>query len=241
MVRPAPNRLVFNSAKALHGIDPLVILTTEGMLTDIDIYESDRIAKSQVYLVTLAFTGTTNVFSTIDKNVHRGKRKLIGQAITDRAMRQFEPTMSAQIDIFLKQILASAQVSETVNMTQRAKRLGMDIVGLLAFGYPLKMQTETTYRALHAGLDSGNAHTNALMQFPRLQSRLVAYPLHVLTWTTLKRTLGQIQHIIQTRLAQDKNAQVDLYSLVIDSLENNEDNLRLSDLWSEALFFLPAG
>lgn len=32
------------------------------------------------------------------------KRRLIGQAINDKAMRDFEPTMMAQIDVFLEQI-----------------------------------------------------------------------------------------------------------------------------------------
>lgn len=91
-------------------------------------------------------------------------------------MREFEPTMSGQIDIFLKQILESSRKSEAVNMSTRCKRLTMDVIGLLAFGYPMNTQTEERYRTLHGGIEASNAHNNVLMQWPRLQSRQLPIP-----------------------------------------------------------------
>ncbi|KAI1419418.1 cytochrome P450 [Xylaria sp. FL1777] len=223
VVRIAPNRLVFNSAKALH-----------------DIYDNDRVVKSHVYLVTLGFTGTTNVFSVIDRGAHRSRRKLIGTGVSERAMREFEHTMVGQIDIFLKQIMESSQKSEAVNMSTRCKRLTMDVIGLLAFGYPMNTQTEERYRSLHGGIEASNAHNNVLMQWPRLQSRAIAYPLHYLTLSAQKQAFELIENMIKTRTAESKDSRRDLYAQVADQLETNPE-FRQSDIWSEALFLIPAG
>lgn len=89
--------------------------------------------KSHVYNLTIT-PGKPSTFNTIDKRKHRVKRKVVGQAVNDKAMRAFEPTMLEQVDIFIEQLLASAHDCSPVNMTERCKWLGMDIVGLLAFG-----------------------------------------------------------------------------------------------------------
>ncbi|KAI1128973.1 cytochrome P450 [Nemania abortiva] len=223
VVRIGPNRLVFNSVQALH-----------------DIYNNDRVVKSHVYLVTLGFTGTVNIFSVIDRIAHRTKRKLIGAGVSERAMREFEPTMASQIDIFLKQIVESSQKSEAVNMSTRCKRLTMDVIGLLAFGYAMNTQTEERYRTLHGGIEASNAHNNVLMQWPRLQSRVIAYPLHYLTLAAQKQAFELIENMIKTRTAEGKDSRRDLYAQVADELETNPE-FRLSDVWSEALFLIPAG
>ncbi|KAI1349445.1 cytochrome P450 [Xylaria sp. FL0043] len=223
VVRIAPNRLVFNSAKALH-----------------DIYDNDRVVKSHVYLVTLGFTGTINVFSVIDRMAHRSKRKLIGAGVSERAMRDFEQTMAGQIDIFLKQILEFSGKSDAVNMSTYCKRLTMDVIGLLAFGYPMNTQTEERYRTLHGGIEASNAHNNVLMQWPRLQSRAIAYPLHYITLSAQKQAFELIENMIKTRTAEGKDSRHDLYAQVADQLDTNPE-FRQSDIWSEALFLIPAG
>lgn len=155
-------------------------------------------------------------------------------------MREFEPTMQSQIDIFLKQILASSQKSEAVNMSTRCKRLTMDVIGLLAFGYNMKNQTEEPYRVLHAGIEGSNAHNNVLMQWPRLTSRAISYPLHYITLSMQKQAFELIENMIKTRTAEGTSARRDLYGQVADQLETNPE-FRLSDIWSEALFLIPAG
>lgn len=63
-------------------------------------------------------------------------------------MRSFEPTMSAQIDVFLRLHLESCEDDQVVDLTQRCKRLATDIIGHLAFGFPFKTQTEEGHRYL---------------------------------------------------------------------------------------------
>lgn len=49
-------------------------------------------------------------------------------------MREFEPTMNAQVDVFLAQLLRTSQHGEIVEMTSRCKYLATDVIDLLAFG-----------------------------------------------------------------------------------------------------------
>lgn len=50
--------------------------------------------KSFVYDLTRQTNSTFNIFNALDKDIHRRKRRLVGHAIIERAMRSFEATMT---------------------------------------------------------------------------------------------------------------------------------------------------
>ncbi|KAI0418237.1 cytochrome P450 [Xylaria grammica] len=232
VMRHGPNKLVFNSPRALQ-----------------DIYNNERVTKSHVYELTVT-SGKPSIFNAIDRQKHREKRRLIGQAITDKAMRSFEPTMLDQIDVFIEQIqLASSSMSGTegsqpVNITDLTKRLGADIVGHLAFGYALNMQTDPVYRFVLRGLAVGSYQNNTFMQFPMLK-RLGLHNLVTILggYASRMKYKDMLQKMITSRLSQEKHAQNDLYSFVVDhlDLDGSKNGVKTSELWSEALFFFPAG
>ncbi|KAI1662108.1 hypothetical protein F4813DRAFT_343486 [Daldinia decipiens] len=91
VVRSGPNRLVFNTATAVH-----------------DIYANARVNKGHSYSY-VSRSGNPSMWSTLDREAHHRKRKLVGPVVSERC-----------------------------------GRLAVDIVGLLAFGYPLNTQTEDT-------------------------------------------------------------------------------------------------
>lgn len=188
-----------------------------------------------------------SIFNCLDRDRHRAKRKLISKVVSDRSVRLFEPTMKEQIHIFLQQLLASSNLqaptpSEPVNMTERCKRLSLDIIGLLAFGFPLNTQTDETYRFIIKGIAFGNYRSNSFMQFPPLKNRVLDPVLHVLTRKGRKGYLKALERMISTRLAMDKDAKIDFYSFIADQIETGQpDSIRLTELWSEAVFFFPAG
>ncbi|KAI3330148.1 cytochrome P450 [Ustulina deusta] len=232
VMRHGPNKLVFSSPEALQ-----------------DIYNNGRVTKSHVYELTVT-SGKPSIFNAIDRQKHREKRKLIGQAITDKAMRSFEPTMLEQIDVFIEQIrLASSSTSgskgsQPVNMTDLTKRLGADIVGHLAFGYAMNMQTDPTYQFVLRGLAVGSYQNNSFMQFPMLKK----LGLHNLVpivggFASRMKYRNMLQKMITSRLSQEKHAKNDLYSFVVDHLDRDgsKNGVKTSELWSEALFFFPAG
>lgn len=213
----------------------LTIRTTLSQFFFPDIYNNEKFTKAQVYTLTGASSGPPSIFSAIDRTTHRTKRRLIGQAVSDKATRQFEPTMLEQIDIFLGQLLASSRAGKAVDMTERTKRLGMDIVGLLAFGFPLHIQTQAENRFMLRGLSVGSYQNNCFMQWPLLKKLGLHNLVGLLGRKQREKYRAILQHMIKTRLAEDPHAHHDLYSVTVDS------GIDLSELWSEALFFFPAG
>ncbi|KAI0415028.1 cytochrome P450 [Xylaria grammica] len=222
VVRHGPNKLVFNSATALR-----------------DIYNTEKTNKSRTYLLTIA-SGKPSVFSMLDKRNHRVRRRIMAQAVNDKAIRAFEPTMTEQIEIFIQQLLLSSRDSEPVNMTERCKWLGMDVVGHLAFGYALNLQTDPTNRFMIPGLAVSTYQFNSFMQWPLLKTLGLRHLLGITSTKDRLKYAKVLYHIIGNRLSEPVHAHNDLYSFVADHLENATDGIQTSELWSEAVFFFPA-
>lgn len=160
------------------------------------------------------------------------KRKRIGQAVTDQSMRRFEPTMREQIDLFLEELNQASKNSSPVDMTNKCKLLGLDIAGRLAFGYGLDLQTNPANRFLIPGMVGENHLHNMLMQFPLLTP--IKKIVYFINQAPLRRSKVILDRLIASRLAEDKDAKHDLYSVTADYLSP-------TDIFREAIFFLPAG
>lgn len=240
-MRYGPNRLIFSSSRALKGTwqSCLRLCVPLSLLTKEDIYQNERIAKSYVYQYTSVTPGVYSLFNVVDKDAHRFKRKLIGQAISERSMKAFETTMLEQIDIFLHILAASS--GSPVNMTEKLKRLSMDIVGLLAFGVPLETQTDPRNRFLISAHAFGNFRSNLFMQFPFIRATRIYNLLERLATADVLHYFSTIEGIIASRVAEDVHARHDLYSIVADQMNPDSEYLKGSEIWAEAVFFLPAG
>ncbi|KAH8890388.1 cytochrome P450 [Thozetella sp. PMI_491] len=222
VVRLGPHKLVFNSVEALR-----------------DIYDNERVTKSHVYSLTLN-AKKPSLFNAIDKHQHRNKRRLIARAINDKSLREFEPTMLGEINTFMQQLMKEARRMQPVDLSERSKQLGMDIVGLLAFGYPLKMQTEPAHRFMIRGLKVGTFQNNSFMQWPLLKSLGIHHLLTIVGRAQRMKYLQVLRHMIGNRLSEAKHARCDLYSFTADHLDDPANGIDASELWNEALFFFPA-
>ncbi|KAI1453478.1 cytochrome P450 [Annulohypoxylon moriforme] len=219
VVRQAPNRLVFNTANALH-----------------DIYLNTGINKANIYKLT-QFNPHKNIFGTLDRERHRQKRKIYGQVLSDRSLRIFDPIMSNEIDVFLRLLLKTN--GGTVNMTPLCERLTTDVAGQMAFGQPLNTLTEATNRIFPRAMVSMNGLVNIFM----------AWPAFSMIWPILRRLnqknaeafTGALRRIIQGRMALPKDAKHDFYSIAASDVNPEYERLRQSELWAEASFILPAG
>ncbi|KAI1879528.1 hypothetical protein JX265_002482 [Neoarthrinium moseri] len=218
-MRYGPNRLIFNSAAALR-----------------DIHQNPKVTKSRLYLFSLN-DGVPFIFNSLDRIVHLRKRKIIGPALSERSMRLFEPTLAEQMDIFLKQLLAAH--SSPINLTERCRRLAMDVVGHLAFGFPLDLQTKDEHYYVLSGFSIANFRINSYMNFPFLSKLGLD---HLFNRSPFRRKLRSVvQKMITTRLAQDRKETPDFYSIVMDNLETKSVNFQRSELFTESLFFISAG
>lgn len=171
--------------------------------------------------------------------MHRQKRQMVGQAVSERSMRAFEPTMAEQIETCLKQIGESVSATRPVDMTAKSRQLGLDVVGQLAFGYDLRMQTEDENRFVMHAMTISGYRGNILHQFPSWLASLYNDDItDIIFGNARQRYWRLLQGIISSRVAQEKHAKQDFYSFVADSVQ---DTSRGGDLWFEALFFMVAG
>lgn len=204
-----------------------------------DIYLNPRVTKGQAYRPSQIISKHPSIINVIDKDQHRRKRKFIGQVLTERSMHTFEPTMSGQIDVFLRLLLVSSQIGNAVNMTQRCQRLGVDVVGLLAFGYPLATQTGEGFRFLPPAMDAMGWRISTYMQF----SSLARFEC-IFSWLGRKnfdKFRNAVQRMINTRMAERKDAHHDLYSVVADYIGKGKEGIYDRELWAEAIHFIVAG
>ncbi|KAI0835089.1 cytochrome P450 [Hypoxylon sp. FL0890] len=218
--REGPKRLVFSSLTALQ-----------------DIYFNSRVTKGRAYCQ--GQTNQANLFSTPDNDVHQRKRKVIEQVFSDRSLLSFSPVISNQINIFLRQLLRSSQLSDVVNMTPLCRNLAFDIACHLSFGYTLKTQTDATNRFIHDSMGQALYVANLAYTWP-----LLGKVGSVLRWFGKKeanRFQQVVKQMIVSRMAEPKNAKSDFYSVVAGEDVAKEDRLHESELWGEAFFFLSAG
>lgn len=209
-------------------------------LTRTDIYDNDRLVKSHINSAILQTPGVYSLFTVIHKDAHRTKRKIVGSAVNDRSMRIFEPTMLEQIDMFIRLLFVSSKNFEPVNMTERVTHLGCDIIALLSLGFPLKLQTETTYRFMVPGMFRANHLANTRMQWFRLHQLRVFSLLNYFTADAREKYKRLMVKMIKTRLGEDKNVRHDLFSIISQASSDGED-IRVSDILTEAVSFFPAG
>ncbi|KAI1265338.1 cytochrome P450 [Xylariaceae sp. FL1019] len=180
------------------------------------------------------------MFNALDKKVHSHKRRVLGQLLSERSMRSFEPIMQQQIDVFLRQNFASGRKGEVINMTTRCQRLSADIIGLLAFGYELKTQTGDANIIVPAAMKSTSYRINLYMAWPNIS---LIHPL--IQWLGRRRSqifYQTLRKMIAWRMNMPKDVAHDLYAVASgDITPNGEKGLQNTELWSEASFFVMAG
>ncbi|ETS76595.1 hypothetical protein PFICI_11982 [Pestalotiopsis fici W106-1] len=217
VVQQAPNRLVFNTLTAIQ-----------------DIYLNPRVAKAPIYAYA-RFRSTPSVFTALDRADHRRRRRVVGQAISERSMRDFEPIMMSQIDVFLAKLLRSSQQKDVVEMTSCCKYLAMDVVGLLAFGASWNTQTEEKLRILPRAFSALNPRVYLFMNWPKTHK--IDPGVQWLVRERIEKFRKILAGFIADRMALPRDAKHDLFSFVasderIDQAQN--EGIRKSEIWGEA-------
>lgn len=180
----------------------------------------------------------------VDKAEHRRKRKLISPAFSERTIREIEPSMKRHIDVFLHQILASTDTNSAVDLSNLTKRLGIDIIGQLVFGYEFKTQTEAEHQSIPSLIEYLGWRLNAYMQFPALAGleKLIVLG-RIVELGSFARVL---KRVIKDRMAEETNAHHDLYSIImnnhsVDERGKSQGKFEAGELWPESVFLLSVG
>jgi cytochrome P450 len=186
--------------------------------------------------------GVYNLFNSIDNRLHRIKRRMIGKGLSEQKMRSFEPVMLKKIDVFLRNIRASVGSGEAVDMTDRCKRLGLDIIGQFGFGASLNLQINDKNSILLNGMMAAIYRSNVYLQTPFVKWLGVGLALLPSLYRLRTEYGGLLKELIVDRLAEERDAKEDLFSYVVDATDTETGTkMKLSELWSEATFFFPAG
>ncbi|KAI1504342.1 hypothetical protein F5X99DRAFT_423819 [Biscogniauxia marginata] len=121
-------------------------------------------------------------------------------------------------------------------MTMMLKRFSMNVIAMLAFGYPMKLQTDTKLRYTLKRVVAGYYMSHCLMKFLAFGK---PWFMLLLTYFPRQGSLCLLETMINARLAEDKYAQPDLYSAVIDQLSiDTADAVCLSELRPEPYWTL---
>ncbi|KAG6358759.1 hypothetical protein INS49_012278 [Diaporthe citri] len=205
-----------------------------------DIYLNPRVTKGREYIqLRQGGRGAPSLLNTLDKEDHRRKRRVIAPVISEGSMRVFEPHMQLHIDSFLTQLLRSSRKRDIINMTPRCERLGLDVVGELAFGYPLNTQTDPTHRVIMERLKTRSDRSALYFFWPLL--RLLESLFNVGRGRhSLNGFYGSLKTMIATRMAFPKDDRHDFYSLASRDISPGEPGLISKDLWAEAVLFIAA-
>ncbi|ORX94597.1 cytochrome P450 monooxygenase-like protein [Clohesyomyces aquaticus] len=225
VIRQGPNKLVFSSVQAAH-----------------DVLQNERLFKSRAYLVTQVNPTIFNLFNVIDTRLHRTKRRIIGQGISEKAMRRFEPVMHEQVQVFLAQLARASKDSSPLDMSEKCSHLGLDISGEIGFGHGFELQTSEKNRWMPSGISTSNRRLNVYVQFPAL--RYIGWEKLLLPVILPKvmRFHRMVRDKIRARLKEDTHSRPDLLSSIHDYKDpDTGSSMSKRELWSEATFLIPAG
>lgn len=96
-----------------------------------------------------------NLASTTDKAVHARKRRIISHAMSEAAVRSYEPVMLDKIRLFCKQLADPTTFGgEYKNMSRWFSYLTYDIMGTLTFSQSYDMLTKDDHHFIQPLIDA---------------------------------------------------------------------------------------
>ncbi|KAK2603622.1 hypothetical protein QQS21_004203 [Conoideocrella luteorostrata] len=125
-------------------------------------------------------------------------------------------------------------------MSEYFKRLGIDIIGELAFGFSFNTQVHDKYRHVYELNETLAWRLNTYMQFPAI--RPIELFLLLVGAKQATKFIDTIKYVLTNRISKKKDAYHDLYSMIIDNLVQEEGrDVVTTELMTEAVAFLTAG
>ena len=212
----------------------------------LEIYYSKDVQKSLGYATMAPTPGAYNIFTAIDKSIHRHKRRVISQGFSDRCLRAFEPMILKEIDIFVGEFSKSQtdpeEWSAPTDMTKCCRHIGYDIMGDFGFGQSFELQEKTDNRFLMDAVVATSRKAAVYLHYPALAKLQLEKLLARRTVWMREKYLKLMSHLVKSRLVADKNLHNDLFSFLVDAKDpETGEGFTESELWAESRFLLIAG
>lgn len=216
----------------------------------IEIYHAKDVQKSLGYTTMVPAPGAYNIFTAVDKEIHRFKRKVLSPGFSDHRVRDFEPTILKHVDIFVNRLL-SKDYEGTVSkddwsgasdMTECCRHLLYDIMGEFGFGQSFKMQTSRENYFLIEAVEATIKKAGVYVLWPGLQRLNLELLFFVRGMRMREKYLGLMSGMVKSRVAEGKDAKADLFAYLVDA-KDPETGIGFTEdeLWAESRFLLIAG
>ena len=193
--------------------------------------------------------GAYNIFTAVDKGIHKHKRKVLSQGFSDQCVRAFEPKILDHIDIFLAKLVGSpergsgdGEWSTPANMTDRCRHLGYDIMGEFGFGQSFELQLKEDNRFLIEAVTATTNKAGVYVQYPALASLKLEKLLYQRGLGMREKYLQLMSNLVRSRISKEKDAKNDLLYFLADA-KDPETGLGFTEdeIWAESRFLLIAG
>lgn len=193
--------------------------------------------------------GAFNIFTAVDKGIHRFKRKVLSQGFSDQAIRAFEPTMLRHIDLFVKKLVKAEGSNDDgegwltpMDMTECCRHLQYDVMGEFGFGQSFQLQTTPDNHFLIDAATATSHKAGVYVQYPRLQYLQLDKLLYRKGIWIREKYLQLMARLVKERLSAEKDSQNDLFSFLVDAKDpETGPGFTESELWAESRFLLIAG
>lgn len=215
----------------------------------IELYNSKDVQKSVGYTTMVPSPGAYNVFTAVDKNIHRHKRKVLSQSFSDQCIREFEPKILEQANTFVRRLMPAGHLVDTIgewstvfDMTECCRHLGYDIMGEFGFGQSFELQTSEKNRFLIEAVIATIRKAGAYVQYPALQKLHLEQLLYFHGMQRREKYLRLMSEMVQSRVAAGKSARKDMFSFLVDAKDPDTGvGFTTDELWAESRFLLIAG
>lgn len=193
--------------------------------------------------------GAFNIFTAVDKGIHKHKRRVLSQGFSDQCIRSFEPRILDHIDIFLAKLVGApehgkggGEWSMAANMTDRCRHLGYDIMGEFGFGQSFELQMKEDNHFLIEAVTATTNKAGVYVQYPALANLKLEWLFYKKGLWMREKYLQLMSNLVKSRLSAGKDSRNDLFSFIADA-KDPETGLGFSEseLWAESRFLLIAG
>ena len=223
----------------------MVILTPRGrgtfLIGNEELYYSKNVQKAKGYATMVPSPGAYNIFTAIDKSLHRHKHRVLSQGFSDRCLRDFEPTILKEIDVFVGKF-DQENWSAPADMTKCCRYLAYDIMGDFGFGQSFNLQEKTDNRFLMDAVLATSRKAAVIMHYPALANLRLEKLLARRMLKMRENYLKLMSYLVKNRMEANQNHHNDLFSYLVEAKDpETGEGFTESELWAESRFLLIAG
>ncbi|MCJ1388061.1 hypothetical protein MMC18_000905 [Xylographa bjoerkii] len=233
-VRYGPNKLIINDQRAIK-----------------DIYgRNANVQKSTAYRAFETSPTAHDTQSTVDKVQHARKRRVIGQAFSDSALRSFEEHVLEHIKIFVKCLSANNTGDETkdkgpwspaMNIADLTSYVSFDLMAELVFGKAFRMLELVDNRFIIDLIKIAAFRVGVCLQMPKL----AVWNMDKVFAPSVRKLRDQYVHTSR-KMAMDRmemeSKRQDIFSHILAAKDpQTGEGFSVDEIWGESTLLIVAG